>query len=98
MDNGVTKAEQAAETVGGGAGRNNFSDEEIEDVSTSQSRQESDGQETETEDVRSQGDSTLSVDFYSGKYHLDAIEPRPGSDMRDLQKVRVPLYDVRRLQ
>lgn len=58
--------EQAAEVAGGDAGRNNLAREEIENVSTSQSRKESDGQETETENVRSQCcDSTLASASHS---------------------------------
>ena len=81
-DDDVTDTEQPTDAAGGDAGRNNVSAEEIENLSTSQFEQESDRQGTETEDViRSRRGSTLASDFLSGKSYLDAVEPRPGSDV-----------------
>ncbi len=67
-DDGAADMELLAETVSGDIGRNYLSEEEIENGSTFQSRQESDGQETQTEDVRSQCISTLASDCHSGEF------------------------------
>ncbi|KAF7507512.1 hypothetical protein GJ744_010443 [Endocarpon pusillum] len=64
-DDGVTNAEQVTGAAGGDAGPSNFLKEVIENGPASQSTQESDGQETETEDLKPRCVSTSASDFHS---------------------------------
>ncbi|MCJ1282889.1 hypothetical protein MMC26_002215 [Xylographa opegraphella] len=96
-DDGAADMELLAETVSGDVGRNSLSEEEIENRSTFQSRQESDGQETQTEDVRSQCISTLAGDCHSESASAftgprpspppiatyEATRPEPGADTQE---------------
>jgi len=66
-DDGAADMELFAQTVhGGDIGHSYLSKGEIENGSPFQSEQESDGRETQTEDVRSQCVSTLTSDCHSG--------------------------------
>ena len=67
-DDGAADLEQLSEAVSADVGRNYLSKGEIENGSTFQSRQESDGQGTQTEDIKSQCVSTLASDCQSVEF------------------------------
>lgn len=73
-DDGVPDVEQAAETAGDNAARP--SKRGIEDRYSFLTRQEIDGQGTETMEVKSQGVHTPAADCHSGNFYPSAAEPR----------------------
>lgn len=85
-DDGAVAIDQVAEAVSIDVGRIYLSNEETGNGSILQSRQESDGQETQTEDVRSHCVSLLTSDCHSGESYIGAVESHAGSDIQHHRK------------